>query len=292
MIVPGRGPLSLPTLRTLPFTRSNRDVRAFRHAMAIDERRRMFRLNRWLDGQQYDVDPYASPKVTDDQDCKQMWFAGVHSDIGGGYPEKESGLAKYPLIWMIDEAVEHGLRIDDARFEKLAKIASKPGDVPQYVAPNACAMQHRSLKHIWWALEALPILPKSTRWRRWPRWSLFGWYLPLAEPRLIPTGAVFHPSVAERLRCPGLNYAPPNLTPREPIPAEGKLAPVLRALSGAAVLAAIAYGGVKLAFCFWHGTGPLLSAMRGGLLLLGIVIALLGALGAIATLWRLCRPSR
>ena len=25
------------------------------------------------------------------QDALQVWFAGVHSDVGGGYPEKESG---------------------------------------------------------------------------------------------------------------------------------------------------------------------------------------------------------
>jgi Uncharacterized alpha/beta hydrolase domain (DUF2235) len=25
------------------------------------------------------------------QDALQVWFAGVHGDIGGGYPEKDSG---------------------------------------------------------------------------------------------------------------------------------------------------------------------------------------------------------
>ncbi|MGR9145676.1 phospholipase effector Tle1 domain-containing protein (plasmid) [Rhizobium leguminosarum] len=28
---------------------------------------------------------------------RQVWFTGCHSDVGGGYPENESGLSKYPL---------------------------------------------------------------------------------------------------------------------------------------------------------------------------------------------------
>ena len=76
----------IPSLLTLPYTRTNRSVEVFRHAMAIDERRRMFRLNRWVDPQPFVANPFdfAAPKV--DQDIKQVWFAGSHSDIGGGYP--------------------------------------------------------------------------------------------------------------------------------------------------------------------------------------------------------------
>jgi uncharacterized protein (DUF2235 family) len=85
----------IPSLLTLPYTRTNRSVEVFRHAMAIDERRRMFRLNRWVDPQPFVANPFdlAAPKV--DQDIKQVWFAGSHSDVGGGYPETESGLSKY-----------------------------------------------------------------------------------------------------------------------------------------------------------------------------------------------------
>ena len=35
---------------------------------------------------------------------KQVWFPGVHSDVGGGYPESESGLADLALDWMLSEA--------------------------------------------------------------------------------------------------------------------------------------------------------------------------------------------
>ena len=125
------------------------------------------------------------------------------------------------------------------------------GEGPQYIGPDPCAMQHKSLKGVWWVLE---VLPKSTWWPRWPRWSLLGWYVPWAEPRLIPKGAVIDSSVADRQDCPKLNYAPKNLKPRDPLPKEGSLAPVLRRLSGAAVLAGIAivtFGaiGAIAAFC-------------------------------------------
>ena len=69
----------------------------------------MFRLKKWDDPQTYKHnrfnDAHAEP-----QDILQVWFAGVHADIGGGYPEKESGLSKYPLLWMIDEARKCGLQ--------------------------------------------------------------------------------------------------------------------------------------------------------------------------------------
>ena len=41
-------------------------------------------------------------------DLKQVWFPGVHCDVGGGY--RETGLSNGALKWMIDEAVRVGLR--------------------------------------------------------------------------------------------------------------------------------------------------------------------------------------
>jgi uncharacterized protein (DUF2235 family) len=83
VIVP-RGDRVVPQLLTLPYTRKNPSVEIFRHAMAIDERRRMFRLNRWIDDQSYVVSPFSDPPRAAPQDIKQVWFAGVHADIGGG----------------------------------------------------------------------------------------------------------------------------------------------------------------------------------------------------------------
>ncbi|RVC72687.1 DUF2235 domain-containing protein, partial [Mesorhizobium sp. M2A.F.Ca.ET.046.02.1.1] len=117
MIVPRPDRLYLPSLRTLPYTRKNPSVRCFRHAVAIDERRRMFRLNKWEPDQIYEPLPFANPPSKIAQDVVEMGFAGVHSDVGGGYPEEESGLSKFPLAWLIEEAIGQGLLTDTVMYE-------------------------------------------------------------------------------------------------------------------------------------------------------------------------------
>ncbi len=51
----------------------------------------------------YSLRPGDRPRV------KQVWFAGMHTDVGGGYREYE--LAHVPLLWMVREAVAAGVRI-------------------------------------------------------------------------------------------------------------------------------------------------------------------------------------
>jgi len=55
------------------------------HAMALDERRRDFPVTRWV----------ARAGV------EEVWFAGCHSDVGGGYPPDECGLSDLALEWMM-----------------------------------------------------------------------------------------------------------------------------------------------------------------------------------------------
>jgi len=278
MIVPRPDRFYLPSLRTLPYTRTNPSVRIFRHAMAIDERRRMFRLNRWTEPQDYISNPFHKPPVGEPQDIEQRWFAGVHSDIGGGYPEAESGLSKFPLIWMIDEAVKHGLRISRAMFDHLARGEPMKDGRHPYVPPDPAAQLHNSLGPGWWPLE---ILPKSCRWREWSRPRLFGWYLPLGEPRRIETGAVLHHSVHVREQAVP-SYRPVNLPPRSTLPPEGWLGPALRALSGIAFLGALAWLGICATLRWWPSTVALLQSLGKAILPIGgagvVLIALAGAL--------------
>jgi uncharacterized protein (DUF2235 family) len=193
-------------LQTLVYTRTNPSVKKFRQAMSIDERRRMFRLNRWVDPQKYRPDPFDSSTAVD-QDIRQVWFAGVHGDVGGSYPEAESGLSKFPLLWMIEQAVAAGLRVDQSMVDHLGWGQPRPHS-HVYVAPSPTAELHVSLEGAWWLLEWLP---KPVRWREWPaRKSFLGWYLPLGEPRLIPQGAIIHRSVIER-RDRVSSYRPINL---------------------------------------------------------------------------------
>ena len=63
VLVPRKDRLYVPSLLTLPYTRTNPSVEMFRHAMAIDERRRMFHLNRWTEPQAYVPNPFAKSEL-------------------------------------------------------------------------------------------------------------------------------------------------------------------------------------------------------------------------------------
>ena len=49
------------------------------------------------------------------QDIRQVWFSGVHSDVGGSYPEPTAGWSKITLEWMLLEAEAAGLLVDTQR---------------------------------------------------------------------------------------------------------------------------------------------------------------------------------
>lgn len=65
------------------------------HALAIDEYRAPFEPTLW------------AVKPKEGQTIEQVWFAGAHSDIGGGYPA--AGLSDIALEWMIEKARGVGL---------------------------------------------------------------------------------------------------------------------------------------------------------------------------------------
>lgn len=90
--------------------RLNPQVKFGYHALAIDERR----------------DPY-KPELWDETDLpahqtiEQVWFAGVHSDVGGSY--LDPGLADVTLKWMLENAQARGLLV---KQEELAEIIPNP----------------------------------------------------------------------------------------------------------------------------------------------------------------------
>jgi hypothetical protein len=88
-------------------------VRVARQALAIDERRRSFAPCLWsvpdgspttVEVSQADRTARAVPRL------KQVWFEGVHSDVGGGYTD--SGLSDTTLLWMTEQATQCGLVFD------------------------------------------------------------------------------------------------------------------------------------------------------------------------------------
>lgn len=189
----------LPRLKSYVYTSTNTSVISVRHAVAIDERRTMFRADLW-DMDVSFVDK-REPENIRKQDSKEVWFAGVHGDVGGGYPEKESGLAKIPLSWMIEETRAEGLDFNQHLVDKL--VLGKGQD--HYCGMDASGKLHDSMTPAWSILEFLPRLkPKDSR-----RPSFLGFTIPLFEPRHIPEGAYIHQSVFDRKDA--VRYDPPNL---------------------------------------------------------------------------------
>lgn len=207
VIVPQRDGFRFFSLEELAYTRSNPCVRIFRQAISIDERRCMFRILPWREPQFFMHNRFSATNNEDPQDSKQVWFAGVHADIGGGYPEAESALSKYPLIWMIDEAVKCGLSVDRRTVNHLAWGVKRKGSPFNYVAPDYRGILHNSLTLGWKPLE---VWPKNEAVREWKgRRCLLGHYLPLGEPRAIPEDAFIHESVVRRTES--VAYKPINL---------------------------------------------------------------------------------
>jgi uncharacterized protein (DUF2235 family) len=62
----------------------------------------------------------------DQQRISQVWFTGVHSDIGGGYPQ--DGLSYVTFDWMLDRAKAYGLRYFDKQRELLIAPQINPSD--------------------------------------------------------------------------------------------------------------------------------------------------------------------
>ena len=172
----------------LPYTTNNRSVKSVRHALAIDERRAFFQPMLW------------GGNHADEQNVKQVWFAGVHSDVGGGYPEADSGLSKIALRWMLDEATrpEFGLHIDRKKYDRYVLGKSGGG----YVEPDETAKAHKSLKRAWWLVQYLP----RSVWI--PEQGKEGIRLP-KQRREVRRGATIHESVLTRMSQQ--KYAPSNL---------------------------------------------------------------------------------
>lgn len=208
VIVPRPDRLYAFSLQKLAFTQANPSVRIFRQAIAIDERRRMFRLEPWIEPQIFTHNRFSTTNNAEQQDVRQVWFAGAHGDIGGGYPEAESGLSKFPLLWIIDEAVKAGLAVNQQAVNQLAWGIQRKASPFTYVAPTVSRNTHQSMTPAWRALEWIP---KNEKYKEWDkRKSRFGYYVPDAEPRKMPENAYIHESVIDKIETTG-DYKPINL---------------------------------------------------------------------------------
>lgn len=76
-------------------------VECMRHALSLDDERTTFHPLR------FDV-TYEKDKARPDRRIKEVWFAGVHSDVGGGYDD--GALSLCTLNWIITEAQDYAKR--------------------------------------------------------------------------------------------------------------------------------------------------------------------------------------
>ena len=102
------------------------DVKSAYHALSIDERRAEFVPTLW--------DPKS---VATGSTLEQVWFPGVHGDVGGGYAE--AGLASIALRWMMEKASGRGVRFDPVAYARHMSVKPK----------HALDMLHDSWTPLW-----------------------------------------------------------------------------------------------------------------------------------------------
>ena len=140
------------------------NVRHAYHALAIDEHRKPFEATIWQR-------PSNQPKHQ--QVVEQVWFAGSHSNIGGGH--RDAGLSDIALAWMIEKAEACGLSFDQQYIRHC-------------VAPR---------------VEGMLIDSRNLFYRAWPRQER-----QVRRPDHFHESV--HPSVLERIRSLNGDYAPTN----------------------------------------------------------------------------------
>jgi uncharacterized protein (DUF2235 family) len=133
--------------RSLPHTRHNPLVSTVRHALSIDERRSFFALTTWggrdLDQEQGCLPQDSQPEA---QNVKEVWFAGDHSDVGGGHKDSAVGLAKISLRWMVNEAASVRLRVNKDKYREMFEDENS----------DPCKRHDEAERWIWRRLERLP----------------------------------------------------------------------------------------------------------------------------------------
>ena len=110
-------------------------------ALAVDEKRGPYVPALWTQA--------ADAMALAGQSVLQVWFPGVHSDIGGGYHDK--GIGNITWDFMMRQAADRGLVIDPARRIPEVKIETLPS-------------QHESFDRAWRDLSAKwSLIPEGVR---------------------------------------------------------------------------------------------------------------------------------
>ncbi|KAH8993939.1 hypothetical protein EDB92DRAFT_2064462 [Lactarius akahatsu] len=236
---------------TLPFTYVNTTIRVFRQALSLDEHRAKFLPSLYC---------YSVPNIPvmrdlggDDKlkpaqgtvpgrrdeiyetDVKEVWFAGCHTDVGGGSTPGSVGhsLANIPLRWMIQEVMraDCGIQFDlnaFARWNIPVTVGRDPSTsgAPSQGSENGKGSTEGSVAEndrvdaqdivqpihddlldvpVWWLLEIIPT--EFTFQNAQDKW-VTSWGPHLGRGRYVPPKPLFHESVKTRMNDPKLKYKP------------------------------------------------------------------------------------
>ena len=110
----------------------NEKVEIARHALSLDDERDAFQPVLWDEVDWHAKAAKAHPRSEAKRQAyrdrlKQVWFAGMHSDVGGGYPDES--LSYVSLVWMMHEAEQAGLRLLEEHKNAVAILSNSLGPI-------------------------------------------------------------------------------------------------------------------------------------------------------------------
>jgi uncharacterized protein (DUF2235 family) len=102
------------------------------HALALDDKRTTFHPVLWTEAGENTSFPDSDGKQwIKDERLTQVWFIGMHANVGGGYPD--DALAYVPLYWIMQQAYLNGLKFkaapkaDHDAFRRVQSSRDKDG---------------------------------------------------------------------------------------------------------------------------------------------------------------------
>lgn len=120
-------------------------VRHARQALALDDERNAFHPRLWNEAPDSHDPDLGTPNANrrsrhiDDERISQVWFCGMHANVGGGYAD--DSLSYVPLQWIMSEANKHGLRLEPSIWQELVALSDENGklyDSRQGIASYYC----------------------------------------------------------------------------------------------------------------------------------------------------------
>ena len=129
----------------MPDYQLNERVLCARHALAIDDERDAFHPLLWDEVHEQAL---IKAKKVDASRLEQVWFTGMHADVGGGYPDES--LSYVSLLWMMEEAERAGLRTLTVVKDRFVALASSYGPIHDSRAGLAAYYRYQPRKIAAW----------------------------------------------------------------------------------------------------------------------------------------------